>query len=311
MAPELTAPITRVPLYHKRWFKRVVVAIVAALTVGALIAVILFLSWWNSPEKALLDAGDYMVKTPGLYHVSSRTMNLDVVIREYEYEAKGTLNGITIDAIYFGGNLYVKSPDPDALYKFFMGVDDSAKIPTVVQSIIPTVKDKWISINLQNVTLGSQNVLRMKCISEEREAISHSPDARRQWAATYLAHRFMNITTTKQGDQSLYQLSINGSARVDFFTALLKTSFYQSLLSCSKDSDILQNVPSSKVFANITLSQPQHIPKSFVISPNTDITTTVTTNYLSVPDITIPTDAVSSDQLVIRYLQSIGQTITP
>jgi hypothetical protein len=308
MSPELRAPIHSVPLYHRRWFRRTLVAAGITIVLVLLGVFFFFVNWWNSPEKALLDAADYMVNTPGAYHITAKNTDLTVTMEDGKYAASGTFQNVAMNAVFYGSTLYVKSPQPDKLYGFFMG-SDASTIPVVVKSILPTIQDKWVSINLNNMTLQSKNALTLQCIFQERDAIAHDPDARRQWGSIYLANRFMNIQTSTHPDATDYQVSIDKSSRTNFFKNLLSSSFYQSLTNCSKDTDVFASATVPSPVAIVTLSAQEHILQKVVVDPHGTDPMTVVSNYGNLTPIVVPTNTISTDLLFIRYLESIGSPL--
>ena len=311
MSVELRGPISRLPLYRRQWFKRAAIIVVAALFLVVVIAIVLFLLWWNSPEKALLDAADYGAKTPGTYHVLAKDTDATITFRDNEYAIDGTLDGAQIQAILFGNTLFVKTPSPNQLYNLLMGTS-SQQIPAIITAILPTVANQWISVNLDNTNLGAKSFQTSQCLIDEKESIAHDPNARRQWGSAYLSHRFLSITTAQKGSSKEYDVSVNASARDGFFSALQKTSFYESLTNCSKNTDALRSLGEgqSPAAAITFVSGGQHILQSMVLNPSSNDPINITTNYKDVPTISLPTKSISSDELVVRYLQSVGGSLT-
>ena len=305
MTPESRAPIIISPWYRKRWFKRLAVVSILILAVVSIMAVAAAVIWQNSSERKLLDAANYAVKTPGVYHVTAQATDLNVTLRDQMYAASGTINGMPIDAIFYSGMMYVKSPQPEKLYDFFMGSGKAGQLSIIARVLAPTIANKWISVNLSNITLESQNAQMIQCLSQEKESISHNPNARSQWASTYLGHRFLAISANKKPLTTTYQVSVNHKTRADFFASLQKTSFYQSLTTCSKDTDVLDSLGGISPAASVTLTN-NHILQSMIIGPRSKNPVTVTANYKNVPSILVPTDAIGVEQLIIHSIGSLG-----
>ena len=188
MTPDLRSSVSLPPFYRRRWFKRLTIAIIGLLVVAAAVALTLLMVWWNSPERALLSAVEHSVKIPGSYRVKSRATDLSITIRDQEYAATGTFNGIPVEAVQYGSILNLKSSRPEQLYNLITGNDKDKPLPTILQAIIPTIANKWIAFDLDNVALKTQGALAMQCVFQEKESVAHDPSARQQWASTYFAH---------------------------------------------------------------------------------------------------------------------------
>ncbi len=305
MSPDLQSPIPRPPFYRRRWFTVSIISILGVLLVMIIVALSLFFMWWNSPEKALIDVADYAARTPGSYTVTSHDTSLDVTIRDNEYAMSGTLSGVPLSAVLFGNTLWLKSSEFDKVYNLFMNDGKNAPMPPVIQSIIPLANGKWISINLQTFALSGKDTQASQCIFQERQTVAHDPNARRQWAMTYIKYRFLDVLTTKKPTMTTYTVSINEKQRTGFFAALQKTGFYQSLTDCTKTTDILGNLSGDPI-ADITTKPGKRILQSLVIHPGGADRTTITARYTDVPQISLPTDTVNAEDLFLRYLESAG-----
>lgn len=294
-----TLPIVRTPLYRRRWFLWVVGA-AAVLVIAAGITVFAsFLAWRNSPESALLDATQYAMKTPGSYHISAHDVDLTVITGNQRYGLNGTVRGVPIAAVLYGGMLYVKSSQPDKLYGMLMNTQPNEQLQTAIQAIAQTLKDKWIMINLQNTKLQAGQAQGAQCLVQAKDSLANNPHAWNEVQSVYLTHRFVGASNAGGG---AFNVSLDGARAGDFLNALFKTDFYHSLTDCASST-----VPATGMLNNlqatVTLS-PQRSLQSVTARSQGKTTAVLTASYKDVPAIDLPTDSVSLDQLVVRYLQS-------
>lgn len=298
-----TQPIIHIPWYRTRWFKRSLFGIVLLAIIAGGIAATVFTVWWNGPEKALLDAANYSLDHSGRYHVVAQKADVTVVVGEDKYSLEGTLDGVQLAAILDGSTLYVKSPEPVKLYQLLMGAN--GQLPAAAQTIATTVRDKWVAVNRDTVTLQAAGAQKMQCMVEEKESIATDPHARGQWRSTYLAHRFLSVQMAKKSNTTTYDVSVDTKTRQDFFAALLKTSFYQTLTNCSQTTDILSSIEGASPVAQVMLTS-KHVFQSATLNPRGQDPVHITASYSDVPKIVVPTDAMSLDQLLFGLLGSFN-----
>jgi|GEM_PF-6738802 len=295
-------PIIHIPWYRTRWFKWSAFGAVLLAVIAIVAIAIFFALWWNGPEKALLDAANYSLEHDGKYHVTSKQSDLTVLVGDDKYEIDGTYDGLQLNAVLSGRTLYVKSPDPAKLYQLLMATDAS-QIPTAVQTIADSVRNKWIAINLDTVTLQAASAQHLQCFVEEKDSIASDTNARSQWRSAYLAHRFLSVKTTQKTTATTYDVSVDTKARQDFFAALLKTSFYQELTNCSQKTDILSSIEAVSPLASVTLTS-KHVFESAIFDPQSASPTKITASYSNVPQIALPASSTSLDQLEFGLLST-------
>ena len=305
MTPTETPPVSVVPLYRKRWFLWTIGAI-GALVITVCAAVFVLLAMWrNSPESALLDAVQYAVKTPGTYHVMTSDVDATVTVRDQRYGIKGTLKGVPIEAVLYGGTLSVKSSQPDKLYDLLMAnAKTNTQLQAIVRTIAATVKDKWISINLQSTKLQTGEAQSAQCLAQVRDSLANSPQGWRDLQSAYAAHTFVQAADPYEGR---YGVTLNGQKTVGFLNAFYETDFYQSLTDCGNLKTPAEDLL-NKLQATFALSKERTIQSVTARQPNRpDVE--ITANYADVPSVVTPTDAISLDQLLVRYLQSFTSSL--
>jgi hypothetical protein len=297
-------PIIHIPWYRMRWFKWLLVSVALVAVAIAAVATVFLAMWWNGPEKALLDATNYALAHDGQYHIASKQADINVTAGADNYAVEGTYHGLQFNAVLSGGLLYVKSPDPAKLYQLLMAANDTS-LPAATQTIADSVRNRWVSVNLNTVTLQSEGAQDILCVVEEKDSITSDPNARGQWRSAYLMHRFFNMQTTQHTDSMTYAISIDSKTRQDFFAALLKTSFYQGLKDCSQTTDILSSIKATSPLATVTMTA-KHVFQSIVVDPHSSDPVTITASYSHVPQVSVPTDSISFDQLAISLLGSFN-----
>ena len=300
MTPTETPLIPAVPFYRKRWFLWTAGAIGALVIAITIAAFTLLALWRNSPESALLDAMQYAVKTPGSYHITTGDTNATVTVRDQRYGVKGTVEGVPIEAVLYGGTLSVKSSQPDKLYDLLMA---NAKTNIVLQRIVQTiaagVKDKWISVNLQSTRLQAGEAQTAQCLTQVKDSLANNPQGWRDLQSAYVAHRFVQAADPHENK---YSVTLNGQKAVDFLATFSQTDFYQSLTNCN-DAETPAADLLNKLQATFTLSEQRTIQSVTIRQANkSDIN--ITANYTDVPSVNAPTDAISLDQLLVRSFQS-------
>lgn len=297
-------PIIHIPWYRMRWFKWLLASAVVLAVVIAAVATVFLTMWWNGPEKALLDATNYALAHDGQYHIASKQADINVTTGANDYAVDGTYDGLQFNAVLSGGLLYVKSSDPAKLYQLLMGAGDKG-LPAATQAIADSVRNQWVSVDLNTVTLQAQGAQDTLCVVEEKDGITNDPNARSQWRSAYLMHRFFNMQATRHADSTTYVISIDSKTRQDFFAALLKTSFYQGLKDCSQTTDILSSIKATSPLANVTMAA-KHVFQSITVDPHGSDPVTITASYSHVPQVNVPASSTSFDQLAIRLLGSFN-----
>ena len=305
MTPTETPPVSAVPFYRRRWFLWTA-GVIGALLITVCIAVFTLLAMWrNSPESALLDAMQYAVKTPGVYHVVADGVDATVTVRDQRYGVKGTVKNVPIEAVLYGGTLSVKSSQPEKLYDLLMAnAKTNTQLQAIVRTVAATVKDTWISVNLQSTKLQTGEAQSAQCLAQVRDSLAHSPQGWQELQPVYAAHRFVQASDPSGNN---YSVTLNGQKTVDFLNAFYETDFYQSLTDCGSLKTPAASLL-NELQATFTLSKQRTIESVTVRQPNrSDIK--ITPNYADVPSVVVPTDAISLDRLLVRYLQSFTSSL--
>jgi hypothetical protein len=301
MPPEAPAPMTNSTWYRELGVKRTAIVAVTLLAIGTLIAITLLLLWRASPEKALLDAIDHVRTTPGTYVVKSPDMDTIVTVSGQQFAVAGKIRSVPIEMIVNGNTVYARSPDPQAAYKTFMS-SPTPKTTPFIDNILVSLKDRWFTFNLQSLPIQSADIFTVRCLLDAKDIFVNSDVSRQQFGSAYLAHPFLSV---KAGDssvnQSVYTVTIDGTKRTEFYQSFAKSNLYQSLTNCSEKTDPFQNMNFQGVSMTATVSQPDHVLKTLQIHSEKS-TTTVTADYLSVPKITMPSNAVSLEDIANKII---------
>lgn len=290
------------PLYRRRWFQ-LSVAVVGLLTIGGIVAAIMvFGVWKNSPERALLGAARHVAVAPGSYRVVTDTLDVTIVSQDRRYGLSGTVNDMPIEAVLYGGMLYARSSQPEKLYELFVGTarQPNQQLQAIIQAVAPALKDKWVMINLNNVTGQSQQLRGAQCAAQLRNSLA-SPAAWGQLQSVYMSHRFIQ-SVDRQGEDSAYSMTIDGEKLAGFWSAVQQSGFFRALIECE---DMPKSIGTQSLQAKVSIKEvdSQFMLQSAVFSMKGKELATVTAEYAEVPAIETPKDSTSIDQLVVRILQ--------
>ena len=301
MPPEV--PLVLVPWYRHRWFKLTLIVIGVIALIAAILAAVVVIIWNASPEKALFDSASYALNTPGTYHVKASNTDIRLDVNGRQYAASGTLNGMQIDAVVNNSTLYIKSSDPQQLYTMFLASSVPGSLAPLVNSILPAFRDRWISVDLQNLSPKSANASAAQCGLDGKNILVADSNSRQQVATTYIMHQFLDIKSSSSSGRSTYQVSIDDKKFNDFYDSFAKTGFYQSLTSCSQATSTSVSRSLQGVSLGLTVDQSSHQLKSLSINQSGEVTD-VTADYSAAPKITVPTGATSYDQISGTIVQS-------
>lgn len=305
MPENLQPPIIHYPWYRRPIVRRLLIAFAVLLVVITLVLVVLLLLWRTSPEGRFVDVANNFLYKPATYRIKADTFDMTVVANGQRYSSTGTYDGTKVDTVLEGRYLYVSSPNPERVYRFFAASESDTPLPGFVQSVIPSLRDKWIKLDLENSPISSQNILRTQCMLERRDLFASDIGAKREWIATYLAHPFLRFKKLQEAhESSRYEVSLDKEARSSFFDALMKTNFYLSQEFCARDTDIVQIASELDPTAHITISEPEHLLKRMEVMQGGKPFITLDASYESVPAVVLPKDAVTVEELVNMFLQS-------
>ncbi len=295
---------TDVTWYRRRWFKVAIISLVATVILASLVIGVLFVKWNASPEKALFDASEHALKTPGTYQVKAKNIDIKVDVNGQKYAASGTVDGAKIDVVISSNTLYIKSPDLEKLYDMFLAESVPKLFQPQASSILPTLRDKWISMNLQSLPASSTTIANARCGFDGKEILAADNNSRQQVTGVYLAHPFLDINTSSLSpDATKYRLSVDDKKFSSFYESFSKTGFYQSLTGCPQTTATQNSSNLKDVVATVILTQSANQLKSFSVV-RSGSTIDVTADYSKAPTITAPTTAVSYEQISNNILQS-------
>ena len=306
MPPEQESPpavdVNKDIWYMQRWIKWSGIA-VAVLALFAVVALFVINMIWNaSPEKALLDAADYALNKPGTYHVQSgKNADMKVQAKGGAYKITGTLSNMPVTIIIKDATLYAKSSNPKQLYDAFLKSSSKSKTTAALLSgILPSLKNRWISIGLDNQTIQSTFFGNIHCFLGTQSILTRDEDSRKKLSSVYAANPFLEI---KESRQFNYSVKIDSEKLSDFQQGLSDTKASESLVNCAKSIQDLSSDVSSGA-ATISLSEVDHSLRTMTFGESSETETRVTASYGKVDKITAPTDAIDISQVVNSILET-------
>lgn len=301
-----TSPKSSLVWYRQRWVKWTAVVVVALAVLAAIIAAAAFAIWNNSPQKALLDATNYALKTPGVYHFTSDVADIDFTANHQQYAVTGTIDGVQVDAVVLTSTLYLKSSDPQHMYDLFTGSSPD-KTNSLTKSLLKTVKNRWVEINMSSPPIKATGIDATNCWVAGKDVLANDDRARQEVLATYLTHQFM--TVSPQG-QATYHLAFDSAKLSSFLASLSETQAYQSVPVCSQTLNLSQVEVPSGMAATVTLTADKHALSSIEFTDESGRPAKLTADYDKVPAVVIPADAVTLDELAGKVFQSFfGQLL--
>lgn len=296
----------RKPWYSSRWF-RIVIVIVAAVSVIITFGIIIGFFIWNSkPEKVLLDALDHSLHQPGMYHIVSKTADINVWNDGRLTSADGIIDGVPMQAVSSANMLYVKSSNPSELFAKVAPGTSFGSAQAVVDRLIATLENKWIAIDLQRQTISSRALTAVQCVIDAKATLAKNQSVSRELAGVYAKNPFLAITTTQTTDADItHDISIDSATEKRFATQLKQQRFAQTLGSCQQLEAVL---PVSSGRATVTISKPHHTLRKLTAKDMSGNATTITTDYGPVPKISIPKETTDISQVSGQIFSSMIQS---
>lgn len=296
--------IEHIPWYKRRWAAWAGIAATIVVLLAAIVSLIVLAVWNASPEKALLDAADYALKKPGTYQVRSGT-GIDAIMRTDGslYAVDGTLRGVPVSAVLDDATLYVKSADPKRLYDMFVGPSASKTATALFGSILPNLKNQWISFSLQNSSDSAAFLNNIRCFADTRDImVANDGRSRQQIQDTYLAHPF--VTVTAKGG-SRYQLVVDSKKSAAFQKAFSGTNASNALDSCGQIMILLSGEKIAGATMTVTLSESRHILQTLSYGNKAAGAIEIAADYSKVDPITIPSNSIDISQIVGSLIESL------
>ncbi|USN96948.1 MAG: hypothetical protein H6797_02025 [Candidatus Nomurabacteria bacterium] len=288
------------PWYRRRWARLSAVVFVGIAVVAVVMSIVMAITWNASAEKALLDATDYALKTPGTYHVQYGNLtNLTARVDGKKYAFDGTFDKTPVSIVIADGMLYAKSSDPQKLYETFVNPSKSSSaMSALLESILPNLKNHWISINLRT-TSSSSNIGGINCPLDIRDALTVD-SSRQQLIEVYAANPFLTVTRLNGSD---YRVAIRSKKFSAFDKELVKSNVYQSLTSCPQENNLIKD--NLLIGGSVVLKLSQDHKLQSMTATSKSVTAKVTADYGAVAKIITPSDSVDVGQIIGSVIQSL------
>jgi len=295
----------RVAWYRQRWIKIIGFVVALIITVAVIAACVLYALWQSRPERALLDAAQYAVNTPATYKITSPGTNLTAMVNDQRIAANGTFHDTPLSAVYTENTLYVKSPQPEKLYQAYFADSVPVVFETSVKSLLANLKDRWISIDLYKLPSSTGLSGSAKCGIETINQLTNGSAPEPQVALAYAANQFVDTKTIDSTPiQTTYRLSLNQSKLKTFYAEITKLDAYKNQI-CSSANNPALNGQFANATVDATVTRPDHHLRELLIHEASNKTTKVQVDYAKVPAISVPTDAVTYDQIAGSLLRSL------
>lgn len=305
--PEGAAPAGH-PWYKHKWVKVVGLALASLSIIAAMTITVLFVQWNGRPEKAMFDAIDYALKQPGVYHVTSKDMDITVQVDGEQYAVDAKVDSVPVYLVGKGDILYLKTPQPQQLIEKIVPESSLNSIRPVIGGVVESAKDKWLRVNLSNQSMSFAIFDQLGCATTAKDVMADDKNTRGAVASTYLAHPFFDFNLkTQESSRNVYTLTIDEQQRQQFRSALTKTRAAQTLSDCMDTPvPVLENLKVTSL--DMDIARPIHRFNSIALETKSGGLATVKADYDTQPKITIPTDTVELNQIVGSVFSMIMQT---
>lgn len=305
----IDSPPPKRPWYRGR---RVITVgiIMAVFALIALIVLIIMTAIWNSrPEKTLFDSLDYALNEPGSYNITTTEMTAEVdVDTKQRMRINASIDSVPLEAVVDANMLYLKTSDPAGLLGDISQNESLQQLAPILGRLVATVKDKWLSVNLQSQTLPLPIFKQVGCFASGKDRLANDGAAWRDFQMAYAANPFINIQKTgEKSDQVTYDLTVDGKKRQEFRDALQKGSAKSVMTECEDiQIGLLKQPEGGKITAKI--DRPDNRFNELVVTDSSGAVTKITADYSVRPIVTAPQGAVEIESIIKQVLSSMMQT---
>ena len=296
------------PWYRRRWLVVALTAVIVLLVATAATALVAYVVWLASPEKALSDAVRYAATNPAVYRVTAAGKDITLRSDGELQQATGTYDGIEFEAIHSKSTLYIKPATPERLLdKFAISDQFSAQLRPIVDTLAATIRNKWVAIRTSDIPQTATDAHLMPCIANGNMQLMASDTARQQLATAYVQHRFVVADrTASTSNEVTYALSIDGSKLRGFLDALVKTDFYKShAWQCDDSVQKLRDMSTDTLRVTAALDRSNNRFTAIDIGDKPGSAVKIAVDYTPVAKITLPADALSYDALKSNVAQTL------
>ncbi|MCA9334580.1 hypothetical protein KC953_00380 [Candidatus Saccharibacteria bacterium] len=293
--------------YMHRWVKRFGIAL-GVLAVFSICAVMIASVIWNdSSEKALLDATQYALDNPGKYTIQQGDkLDATLIVRGNSYKLDGKIDAVPLSAIVQNRVLYMSSSDPQLLYDTFLKNPKTSKaMNSLMKGFLPTLKNRWIRIDLDSDTNASTALGTITCLLDMRYAIGHGKGFNELAAQKYVENAFLNVRKTTH---STYRVTVDTGRMTTFQDAVSKGSNAGIFDNCPQLSSFVAGGKVNKIVVDVALTDTDNVLKTIEYKGLSDKSTKISASYTDVGKISPPKDAVDISQMLSSILQSIFGT---
>lgn len=291
--------------YRNKWVKITAIALAAISVIITIAAVVTVVIWNGRPEKALIDSLDYALRQPGVYTINSTDLDGKLQIDGERYAADINFEGIPLSAVGNANMLYLRTTEPEKILDKIVPKTSLGPFLPSIREVISSVKDKWLSINLQNQALEFPVLGQIYCATDIKDSLSNNSTARRAFAASYIANPFLGMRVTDTNNaRSVYELRFDDEKRLAFLHELEGGDFAEGLSLCQ---DIRLPVLGDTTQASMTVevTQPIHKLDKLTIKDKTGKVMKITADYSRSPLIVIPSDTVDMDKIANTVVSSM------
>ncbi len=292
--------------YKKRWFKITSIILLVIFIFGLIAGIVAYALWINTPEKALLDATKYAVQEPGKYSVTKGSVKGEFTVNDGKYSFGGTVSGVKLDAVVASGVVYLKSSNPVDLLNLVAGdqvIPGSTE--DVVRTILATAKDKWISIDVGNMTSDSEFIDDLNCFTGAHKQLMQDPSIWSSLLGTYSKYQFTSVVKTSAKN---YLVKIDGDKGWKFAKSIFDSNHGKLF---AKGCDRVFEVPVSidkkmSSLGDTAIKVVLDADNRFkTISGVSKDSLSVRASYENIPEIDVPLGATDINSLFMQSIQTL------
>lgn len=303
----VVADVTKDIWYMQHWVKLFGIALAVLTVFSVCVVLVASVVWSNSSEKALLDAAQYALDNPGEYTIEQGDkLDATLIVRGNSYKLDGTIDAVPLSAIVHNRVLYMSSSDPQLLYDVYLKNPKTSKtMNSLMKGVLPTLKNRWIRIDLDSDTIASTALGNITCLLDMRYAIGHGKGFKEYASEQYTENAFLDVRKTVR---STYRVTVDVKRMTAFQDAVSKGSNTGVFDNCPQLSLFVAGGNVKKIVVDISLTDTNNVLKTIEYKGLYDKSTKISASYTDVEKISPPNDAVDISQMLSSILQSFFGT---
>jgi hypothetical protein len=171
--------------------------------------------------------------------------------------------------------------------------------------MVTNLKDRWISIDLYKMQSSQGSIGTVRCGLESIDQLASDTAPLVQTGLAYASNPFVAVKTLDTSPiQTTYQLSVDQTNFKAFYTNFNKLDGFQSDQGCTAAITRFVSGDLADTTVDLSISRPEHHLRSMTIHDGSN-STTIQANYGKEPEIVVPTDVTTYDQIAGSLIKSI------